>query len=301
MTKVITYQSSSNSFLMGKLADYAQLSKLRLSSFVIFSSVMAYIYGLSSGAVISIPLLILFALGGLLVTISSNALNQILEKEQDTKMSRTELRPLPAGRMSILEATIFAGLAGVSGIFIIGYYFNPLSGLLAALSLMTYSFIYTPFKQVSYTSVYVGAFPGAMPLLIGWTAATGTIGIGGILLFAIQFAWQMPHFWAIAWLLHPDYQKADYHLLPSEEGKDRKSSLYILPWLVLVIIVGLLPYFFGISGITSAVIVTICGLFFLQKGLQLAIDLTDKSAKGLMFASFVYVPVVFISLILDKI
>lgn len=301
MAKAVTYQVKSQSGISAKLADYAQLSKLRLTSFVVFSSVMAYVYGLASGVALSIPLLILFALGGLLVTASSNAFNQVLEREQDAMMDRTKNRPIPAKRMSIIEATLFAGLAGISGVFIIGYYFNPLAGLLAAMSLMSYSFIYTPFKQVSYTSVYVGAFPGAMPLLIGWTAATGSIGIGGLLLFLIQFTWQMPHFWSIAWLLHSDYQKVGYNLLPSEAGKDRKSALYNLPWLVLTIIVGFLPYAFGYSGLFSAVIVTICGLFYLQKGLQLAIDMSDKSAKHLMFASFLYIPVVYISLIADKI
>lgn len=262
---------------------------------------MAYVYGLTSGLNLSLPHLILFALGGLLVTASSNAFNQILEREQDAKMDRTQNRPIPAKRMTIIEATLFAGLAGISGVFIIGYYFNPLAGLLAAMSLMSYSFIYTPFKQVSYTSVYVGAFPGAMPLLIGWTAATGSIGIGGLLLFVIQFAWQMPHFWSIAWLLHSDYQKVGYHLLPSEEGKDRKSALYNLPWLALTIVAGILPYALGFSGLLSAVVVTICGLFYLQKGLQLAIEMSDKSARHLMFASFLYIPVVYISLIADKI
>ncbi|MBP6323642.1 MAG: heme o synthase, partial [Chitinophagales bacterium] len=228
-------------------------------------------------------------------------INQLIEKDTDKLMDRTKNRPLPAGRMKPIEAYLIAGFTGVIGIFILGVVFNPVSGLLGALALISYAFIYTPFKKISPVAVFIGAIPGSMPLLIGWTAATGTIGLGGILLFTIQFFWQIPHFWSIAWLLNEDYQKAGYHLLPSSDGKNRTTALQNIPYLVCLIAVSTLPYAFGFTGIISLAISLIAGLFFLIKGIQLATDISDKSARSLMFASFMYIPVVFIAFVLDKI
>ena len=247
-----------------KLKDIMELTKFRLSFLVVFSAVMAYL--LANPFAADWLKITLLSLGGFLVTASSNTINQLIEKDTDKLMDRTKNRPLPAGRMKPIEAYLIAGFTGVIGIFILGVVFNPVSGLLGALALISYAFIYTPFKKISPVAVFIGAIPGSMPLLIGWTAATGTIGLGGILLFTIQFFWQIPHFWSIAWLLNEDYQKAGYHLLPSSNGKNRTTALQNIPYLVCLIAVSTLPYAFGFTGIISLAISLIAGLFFLIKG-----------------------------------
>ncbi len=285
-------------FIRQRMNAYSQLAKVRLSLLVVFSSVMAFLFEGVSYSWMSIIMLIA---GGFLVTVSSNTINQILEKDSDKLMNRTNNRPLPTGELSVIEATIFAGLNGVLGIGILSFYFNPVSGLLAALSLLTYAFIYTPFKKISPAAVFIGAVPGALPLLIGSTVAVGHITLSGFVLFAIQFLWQMPHFWAIAWLLNDDYNKGGFTLLPSGKGKSREAALQIIPYNVFLIIAGALPFMMGMTGYYSLIIAMICGVLFLYTAIQLCIDLSDKSAKKLMFASFFYIPIVQIAFVLDKI
>ena len=283
-----------------KLKDVMELTKFRLSFLVVFSAVMAYLLALQTGSIDWLKI-VLLSIGGFLVTASSNTINQLIEKDTDKLMDRTKNRPLPAARMKPMEAYLIAGISGVVGIFILGVIFNPISGLLGALALISYAFIYTPFKKISPIAVFIGAVPGSMPLLIGWTAATGSIGLGGIILFSIQFFWQIPHFWSIAWLLNDDYKKAGYHLLPTSEGKNRTTALQNIPYLLCLIAVSILPYAFGFTGVVSLTITLIAGILFLIQGIQLATDISDKSARKLMFASFLYIPVVFIALVLDKI
>ena len=286
-TKVVNNsQLSFFKILSLKLKDIMELTKLRLSLLVVFSAIMAYLLAIETAVVWS-NVFFLF-LGGFLVTASSNTVNQIIEKDLDKLMTRTQNRPLPAGRMRLVEAYMIAGITGVSGILILAFYFNTLSGLLGALALISYAFIYTPFKRISPVSVFIGAIPGSIPLLIGYTAASGTIGTIGIVLFTIQFFWQIPHFWSIAWLLDEDYKKAGYFLLPSNEGKTRNTALQNIPYLIGLLAVSTLPYILNISGIASLIVSLIAGIYFLSAGIQLATDLTDKSARKLMFASFIY-------------
>ncbi|MBP6660368.1 MAG: heme o synthase [Chitinophagales bacterium] len=299
-TKVVNNsQLSFFKILSLKLKDIMELTKLRLSLLVVFSAIMAYLLAIETAVVWS-NVFFLF-LGGFLVTASSNTVNQIIEKDLDKLMTRTQNRPLPAGRMRLVEAYMIAGITGVSGILILAFYFNTLSGLLGALALISYAFIYTPFKRISPVSVFIGAIPGSIPLLIGYTAASGTIGTIGIVLFTIQFFWQIPHFWSIAWLLDEDYKKAGYFLLPSNEGKTRNTALQNIPYLIGLLAVSTLPYILNISGIASLIVSLIAGIYFLSAGIQLATDLTDKSARKLMFASFIYLPIVFLALVIDKI
>ena len=299
-TKVVNNsQLSFFKILSLKLKDILELTKLRLSLLVVFSAIMAYLLAIETAVVWS-NVFFLF-LGGFLVTASSNTVNQIIEKDLDKLMTRTQNRPLPAGRMRLVEAYMIAGITGVSGILILAFYFNTLSGLLGALALISYAFIYTPFKRISPVSVFIGAIPGSIPLLIGYTAASGTIGTIGIVLFTIQFFWQIPHFWSIAWLLDEDYKKAGYFLLPSNEGKTRNTALQNIPYLIGLLAVSTLPYILNISGIASLIVSLIAGIYFLSAGIQLATDLTDKSARKLMFASFIYLPIVFLALVIDKI
>lgn len=298
MNQSVHISASIGQLIRTRISAYNQLAKTRLSLLVVFSSVMAYFF---ENVAFSWMSILLLGLGGYLVTASSNTINQILEKDTDKLMKRTANRPLPSGTLSPIEATIFAGLTGVIGIAILSFYFNPLSGLLAALSLLIYAFIYTPFKRISPAAVFIGAVPGALPLLIGSTVATGQITLPGFVLFIIQFMWQMPHFWAIAWLLNEDYRNGGFFLLPSGKGKSRDAALQILPYNILLILSSALPFIFGFAGITSLVISLICGFLFMYTAVQLCIDLSDKSAKKLMFASFFYIPIVQISLVLDKI
>lgn len=298
MSQTNYIQLNIGQFIRQRMNAYAQLAKVRLSLLVVFSSVMAFLFEGLSYSWMSILMLIA---GGFLVTVSSNTINQILEKDSDKLMNRTLQRPLPTGELSVIEATIFAGLNGVIGIGVLSFYFNPLSGLLAALSLLTYAFIYTPFKKISPAAVFIGAVPGALPLLIGSTAAVGHITLAGFTLFSIQFLWQMPHFWAIAWLLNDDYQKGGFTLLPSGKGKSRDAALQIIPYNVLLIISSAVPFITGMAGYYSLIIALICGFLFLYTAIQLCIDLSDKSAKKLMFASFFYIPIVQIAFVLDKV
>lgn len=298
MSTIQTYHKNSLATkLFEAYAIFAQITKLRLSLLVVFSAVMSYWFADVNMSTVAILLL---SIAGFLVTASANIINQILEKETDKLMDRTKNRPLPNQKISVVYASLLSGLFGIVGIAILGFFFNPISGLLGALSLISYAFIYTPFKKISPVAVFIGAVPGSMPLLIGWTAATGSIGIGGVILFAVQFFWQIPHFWSIAWLLNDDYNKAGFYLLPNNE-KSRKTALLNIPYLVILIFVGFLPFIFQLTGLISLIITTITGLFFLLQAIQLSTDISDKSAKKLMFASFIYLPVVLISLNLDKI
>jgi heme o synthase len=298
MQTVATYRSSVTQVVLSRLAMYAQLGKLRLSSLVVFSAVMAFLF---EGIAFNWLALVWLSLGGALVTISANTINQIIERDTDKFMTRTAQRPLPTGSLSLTEANIFAGVCGVAGVSVLSYFFNPLSGLLGAISLLMYAFIYTPFKKLSPASVFIGAVPGAMPLLIGSTAAAGHVTSAGILMFIIQFIWQMPHFWSIAWLLDNDYSKAGFSLLPSVKGKSRESALQNIPYLIALFGVTFYAYLFGFIGVYAFVLSLICAVYFLYTGVQLSIDLSDKSARRLMFASFFYIPVVQISFVLDRI
>ena len=209
---------------MSRIRDYVQLIKLSLSIMVVFSSVISYL--LAPGIVeYDWVMIILFFVGGMLVTGSANAINQVVEKDTDAMMKRTANRPIAAGRMSAEHGWAFAVLTGALGVFILGYYFNWLSAGLAAFSLFLYAFIYTPLKKVNSIAVLVGAVPGALPCLIGWAAGNDALTMGGWVLFALQFFWQFPHFWAIAWLAHGDYSKAGFRLLPAEKGPDRFTAL----------------------------------------------------------------------------
>ena len=278
-----------------KLKDYQILVKFRLSFIVVFSSGIGYLFAGGDQSHF-----LLFLLGGFLITAASNALNQIIESDTDKLMSRTAERPLAAARMQNTEAIIAAGIMAISGIAILWIFFNTLSALLGALSLISYAFIYTPMKKVSPIAVFIGAFPGAMPPLIGFAAAFGQINDLAILLFALQFVWQFPHFWAIAWVSCEDYAKAGFHLLPSTDGRSKTTATHIVIYTLLLLPVSLIMYFMGYTGLISAVIVFITGLLFLYQAIQLYRTCDTKEARKLMFGSFLYLPIVLIALLIDK-
>ncbi len=281
-----------------KLQDYKELIKFTLNITVVFSSVMAYL--LVPNISFSLKMVLLLSLGGLLVTGSANAINQIYEKDSDALMKRTGNRPIASGRMSVLEAQLFAVMAIVAGTAIMWYFFNIQAALLSVLSWFIYAFIYTPLKKVSAISVLVGAFPGAFPCLIGWVAGADSFSAGGWVLFAIQFLWQFPHFWAIAWVAHRDYDKAGFKLLPNQNEPTQKTALQAIGYSLMMIPLGFLPYFTGISGQFSMYLVLAANIAMVIQCVRLYREMDVKAARRVMFSSYIYLPVVLISLLADK-
>jgi len=279
-----------------KVKDYILLTKLRLSSLVIFSSAIGFL--IAPHGVIDWFKISMLLLGGLLTTAGSNAFNQVIEKDYDKLMSRTANRPLPTGRMSVTEALLVAGICGVGGILILWYNFNVMAALLSAIALLSYAFIYTPLKRISPIAVFVGAIPGALPPLIGWVAATGSISQDAIVLFAIQFIWQFPHFWAIAWVCYDDYMKAGFKLLPSKEGRNKFSALQNIIYILVLIPISIIPMTLHMTGWISTSIVFAGGIMFLIPAIKLYRECTMKAARQLMFASFFYLPIVQLALLI---
>ncbi len=292
----LSIQQNLGAQISQKISDLKMLTKFRLSMMVVFSAGAGFILG--SGVEVIWTEFMLLCLGGFLVTGASNALNQVIEKDFDKLMPRTEDRPLATGRMSVSEGVLIAGVLSVSGLLILAT-FNPIVTLLGALSLLSYAFVYTPLKRVSPIAVIVGAFPGAFPPMIGWVAASGYLGIEALILFGIQFMWQFPHFWAIAWVSFEDYKKGGFNLLPSRK-RDKASALQCVIYSLILIPTSLLLYFMGITGLVAAIIIGITGLVYLLASIQLYIKCDRKSALQLMFTSFFYLPIVLIAICADK-
>jgi heme o synthase len=283
-----------------RLKDYLQLIKPSLSIMVVFSSVISYLLAPNVVDYDWQMIFLLFA-GGMLVTGSANAINQVVEKDTDALMKRTAKRPVAAGRMSIAEGWAFAIICGIAGVLILGYFFNWLSAGLAAFSLFLYAFIYTPLKKINAIAVLIGAFPGAMPCLIGWAAGANELSLGGWVLFAIQFLWQFPHFWAIAWVAHKDYSNAGFKLLPSEQGPTKYTALQTIVYSLLMIPVGMIPYYIGMSGMTGLIIVMLTNLFLVMQCFRLYKEMSAKAARRVMFSSYIHLPVVLLALLMDKV
>ena len=300
--------------MIRRLKDYGQLVKLSLSIMVVFSSVISFMLtkGYEDYEKKLLPILMLFA-GGLLVTGSANAINQVVEKDTDAIMKRTGQRPVASGRMSVTEGWVFAIIAGALGVFILGNYFNWLSASLAAISLFLYAFIYTPLKKVSSIAVLIGAIPGALPCLIGWAAGEDKLSLGGWLLFGIQFLWQFPHFWAIAWIAHKDYAAAGFKLLPADEGPTIFTALQTVIYSLLLTPLTLLPYFVGgedysamctyseVRGIISVALILAANAFMMLRSIRLYRRMDVPSARKVMFGSYLYLPVVLLALLMSKI
>jgi len=266
---------------------------------VVFSSVISY---LLAPKVVEYDwkMIVLLFVTGLLVTGSANAINQVVEKDTDAMMKRTAKRPVASGRMTVAEGWAFAIITGVIGVFMLGNFFNWLSAGIALFSLFLYAFIYTPLKKVSSISVLVGAVPGALPCLIGWAAGNDALSLGGWVLFSLQFMWQFPHFWAIAWISHKDYTKAGFKRLPSELGPTKYTAIQTIIYSLLLIPVGVIPYFIGMSGTVSLVIVALANVFMVWRCVQLYRNMDVPSARRVMFSSYIYLPIVLLALLADK-
>jgi protoheme IX farnesyltransferase len=293
---------------MKKIKDYLLLIKPSLSIMVVFSSIISFLLTQGSGSYVNIWKMIglLFA-GGMLVTGSANAINQVVEKDTDARMKRTSKRPVAAGRMNVQEGWTFAIITGVAGVFILGYFFNWLTAGLAAFSLFLYAFIYTPLKKVNSIAVLMGAVPGALPCLIGWAAGDNNLSTGGWILFAFQFFWQFPHFWAIAWVAHRDYSSVGFKLLPAKEGPTKFTALQTIMYSLLMIPVTLAPYFTGmcsyddVQGKISLGLITLANLFMIGRCVTLYRKMDVSSARKVMFGSYMYLPIVMLALLLSKV
>ena len=268
MASVGTYQSNSTA-IGATIRVYLELVKMRLSLLVAFSSGFGYTLGAVN---FSWTVFAMLFVGGFLVSGASITINQIIEKDLDKLMKRTEARPLPTARITVSEAKVFAAVIGLLGIILLAVATNWLTVVLSLVSMVLYCFVYTPLKRVGPVAVFVGALPGALPPLIGWVAATGTVSIEALVIFALQFIWQFPHFWAIAWVADDDYKKAGFKLLPSGGGKDLNTAFQIMIYTL----------FLGQT-------------FYLMK------TGTDSAAKKIMYWSFLYLPVVQIAFILDRV
>lgn len=286
--------------LLGQRAyDYKLLVKLRLSLTVVFSSVMAFMIAASQP--FSWTAVLILALGGFLVTGAANALNQVLEKDYDRLMTRTADRPLAAGRMSTSEAVLAAGLMSLVGITLLAL-FNPWASFFGMLALVSYAFLYTPYKRISPLAVVIGAVPGALPTLIGCVAAQGELTYLALVLFAIQFFWQFPHFWSIGWLGFEDYRRAGYKLMPETDGRpDRSVGLQSFIYALFLLAVSSTPFLLGVTGWISFVLVTLLGLGYAAMAWQFYRNWDRKAALSLMFYSFAYIPFTLIIFYFDKI
>ncbi len=281
------------------ISDFKQLTKVGLSLSVVFSSVAGYLLAID---VINYVTLLLLAIGGFFMVGASNAFNQIIEKDTDAIMKRTQNRPLPTGRMSVNVALTLAIVFTILGLTIL-YTINPKTALFGAISIFLYTSVYTPLKAVTPLSVFVGAIPGAIPFMLGWVAATNNFGMEAGFLFMIQFFWQFPHFWAIGWLQHEEYMKAGFNLLPMGK-KDKGAVKQIIFYTIIMILVSIAPVLklsgaFYIHPIT-AVIVALLGVYMLYFGIKLHKSEENVDARKLMLSSVLYITVIQVVYVIDK-
>ncbi|WBL22007.1 heme o synthase [Zunongwangia sp. HRR-M8] len=281
------------------LSDFKEITKMRLAISVVFSSVAGYFLGAETVDFVTVLLL---AIGGYLMVGASNAYNQIIERDLDALMNRTKNRPIPAGRMSITSAFIIASLFTILGLVVL-YVINPKTAMFGGISIFLYVSIYTPLKTKTPLSVFVGAFPGAIPFMLGWVAASGNFSIEPGTLFMIQFFWQFPHFWAIGWWLYDDYKKGGFFMLPTGK-RDKGTAIQVILYTVWTILVSLIPVF-GVTGRlyltpVSGIIILILGLGMLYYALKLYKLKTAEAAKRLMLASVSYITLLQIVYVLDK-
>lgn len=282
--------------------DFREITKARLAISVVFSSIAGFMLGIDDFQSINWLVLLKLAIGGYCMVGASNAFNQVIEKDLDALMDRTKDRPVPAGRMSGSSALVLASVLTIIGIVLL-YTINPKTAMFGAISIFLYTSVYTPLKTMTSLSVFVGAFPGAIPFMLGWVAATGEFGIEAATLFLIQFFWQFPHFWAIGWFLYDDYEKAGFFMLPTGK-KDKGTALQVILYTVWLILASLLPAF-GYTGrlfITpiAAAIVFLLGIWMLFYAVKLYKLRTTKAARTLMLVSVLYITLLQLVYITDK-
>ena len=282
------------------LRAYGELTKPRIAAMVLVAALVGY-YVSGSGSDPASWLRLLAALTGIgLVGCGANALNQYLESDFDAQMARTRERPIPSGRLTSFEVLVFGVGISVAGLLILLLWVNPLCALLTGLTIASYVFIYTPLKRVTSLCVYVGAVPGALPPVIGWAAGSGTLTWQAWMLFAILYFWQLPHFAAIAWQYREDYADAGYPMLSVGDGQGFRTCRHMLTHTVALLMASLLPALAGMTGATYAVAAMALGTAFLACGARFVMHRTTLRARGVVIASVVYLPLLFIILMADK-
>lgn len=300
---IFILDTAQNTFsLKAIFLDFKEITKAGLAISVLFSSIAGYLLGVNDEHPFKWSFLVILSIGGYCMVGASNAFNQVIEKDIDSLMDRTKNRPVPSGRMSQKMALLVASLLTIVGIVLL-YAINPRSAMFAAISIFLYTSVYTPLKTVTSLSVFVGAFPGAIPFMLGWVAATGDFGIEAGTLFLIQFFWQFPHFWAIGWFLFDDYKKAGIFMLPTGK-KDNGTALQVILYTIWLIVASLLPAL-GYTGqlyITpiAAVLVFLLGLWMLFYAAKLYRLRTPKAARTLMLVSVSYISLLQLVFIVDK-
>lgn len=282
--------------------DFVEITKARLSISVVVSTIAGYLLGFNESQPFQWLVLVLLIVGGYCMVGASNVFNQIIEIELDAKMDRTKKRPLPSGSISKQKAFILGCVLTILGLIIL-YNVNPKTAMFGAISIFMYVSLYTPLKTVTPLSVFVGAFPGAIPFMLGWVAATGQFGIEAGTLFIIQFFWQFPHFWAIGWFLYDDYKKAGFFMLPTGE-RDKKTALQTILYTIWMILASVIPAF-GFTGNlflskVAAVIVVLLGLWMLFYAVQLHKKMDAQAARKLMIVSVSYISLLQIVYVIDK-
>jgi protoheme IX farnesyltransferase len=278
-----------------KVKMYMNFTKFRLSALVILSALSGYLFvGGHDGLEITYLMI-----GGLLVTAASNGSNQIWERELDVLMNRTGKRPLPMGEMSVNEGLIVIAVCLLPGLWML-HQLNLGSMLLGLAAFVSYVFIYTPMKRISTWAVFVGAFPGAIPPMLGAVAGSDSFGLVPGVLFFVQFVWQFPHFWAIAWVVYDDYQQAGFSLLPSKQGRTKSSAFQIMIYSLALIPFSLLPWLMGWTGDITLIVAGSCSILFFLQAYKLFLSLTIADARKLMFASFIWLPIVQFLYVFDK-
>ncbi|RZJ30042.1 MAG: protoheme IX farnesyltransferase [Flavobacterium sp.] len=282
--------------------DFKEITKAGLAISVLFSSIAGYLLGFDNEHPFSWSVLLMLTVGGYCMVGASNAFNQVIEKDLDVLMDRTKNRPVPSRRMTPNTALFIAGLLTVVGLVLL-YMINPKTAMFGAISIFLYTSVYTPLKTITPLSVFVGAFPGAIPFMLGWVAATGDFGIEAGTLFLIQFFWQFPHFWAIGWFLYEDYEKAGFFMLPTGK-RDKSTAMQTLLYTIWLMIASLLPAL-GYTGqlhlsIFAAIAVFLLGLWMLYFAAKLYKLRTAKAAKRLMLVSVSYISLLQLIYIIDK-
>ena len=282
--------------------DFKEITKAGLAISVVFSSIVGYLLGFSEKHPFSLSTLLLLAIGGYCMVGASNIFNQVIEKDLDAKMDRTKNRPLPSGRISINNALVLGFALTFFGLVVL-YFINPKTAMFGAISIFMYVSLYTPLKTLTPLSVFVGAFPGAIPFMLGWVAATGDFGIEAGTLFLIQFFWQFPHFWAIGWFLFEDYEKAGFFMLPTGK-RDKKTAIQTILYTFWLIVASVLPAF-GFTGklqlsVLGASVVFLLGCWMMYHAIQLYKNMDAKTAKRLMLVSVTYITLLQIIYVIDK-
>ncbi len=284
---------------MSNIQFYIQLMKFRLSATVVFSALIGYLLGTNAAQLDEVALLLI---AGVLVTGSANAFNQIVECEYDKLMKRTATRPLPTGNLSVKNAIVFASTIGILGLYIL-HMINMQCSFFGLLSILLYVLIYTPLKRKSPISIFIGAFPGAIPILLGWVAATDDFGLAAGILFAIQFCWQFPHFIAISWVLDEEYKKAGFKMMIAGE-KGKIPAFVAIISALLMTLVSVIPFLLQIEqlqlSVYGAIVILVLGLLFTAKSFQLLQKQTEVAARKVLVNSYLYLPLMQLIYVLDK-